>query len=62
MLEYARGTSHGPLRLLVLHDDAQREFAYEAGAERALEKARSDGWLVVSMAKDWDRVFPSPVI
>lgn len=62
MFEYARGTSHGPMRLLVLHDDATREFAYEAGAERAIEKARPQGALVVSMAKDWDRVFPAPIV
>jgi hypothetical protein len=58
MLEYAKGTSHPPLRLLVLHDDAEREFAYEAGAERVLGRARSDGWAVVSIEKDWARVFP----
>ena len=45
------------LRLLVLHDDAEREFAYTAGAEKALERARSEGWTVVSMANDWSSVF-----
>ncbi len=32
------------LRLLVLHDDAEREFDYTAGAERALEHAAQYGW------------------
>jgi phosphoglycolate phosphatase-like HAD superfamily hydrolase len=45
------------LRLLVLHDDAEREFAYTAGAERALDRAAQDGWSVVSMKNDWATVF-----
>jgi phosphoglycolate phosphatase-like HAD superfamily hydrolase len=45
------------LRLLVLHDDADREFAYTAGAERALEHASQYGWTVVSMKNDWTTVF-----
>ncbi len=45
------------LRLLVLHDDAEREFAYTAGAERALEHAKQYGWNVVSMKNDWATVF-----
>jgi haloacid dehalogenase-like hydrolase len=52
MLEWADG-----LRLLVLHDDAEREFDYMAGAERSLERARADGWTVVSVDKDWATVF-----
>ena len=45
------------LRLLVLHDDADREFDYTAGAEKALEQAAKDGWTVVSMKNDWATVF-----
>jgi phosphoserine phosphatase len=52
MLEWASG-----LRLLVLHDDAEREFDYTAGAEQSLERARSDGWTVVSVRHDWAQVF-----
>ncbi|HET6734281.1 HAD family hydrolase [Mycobacterium sp.] len=52
MLQYCRG-----LRLLVLHDDAEREFDYTAGAERALEHADQYGWTVVSMKNDWTCVF-----
>ncbi len=46
------------LRLLLLHDDPEREFAYTAGAERALEAARARGWPIVRMHDDWRRVFP----
>jgi phosphoglycolate phosphatase-like HAD superfamily hydrolase len=45
------------LRLLVLHDDAEREFDYTAGAEKALDQAAKDGWSVVSMRNDWATVF-----
>ena len=52
MLEFTRG-----LRLMVLHDDAEREFDYTAGAERALQQSAADGWTVVSMKTDWTTVF-----
>ena len=45
------------LRLLVLHDDDEREFAYTTGAEQALEQAARDGWTVVSVKNDWATVF-----
>ena len=50
-------TSRPALRLLVLHDDAEREFDYTAGAETALEQAAADGWTVVSIKDDWTTVF-----
>jgi phosphoglycolate phosphatase-like HAD superfamily hydrolase len=52
MLEFTRG-----MRLLVLHDDADREFDYTAGAEKALEQAAKDGWTVASVRNDWTTVF-----
>jgi phosphoserine phosphatase len=57
MLDFARHPSKSFLRLLVLHDDAEREFAYTAGAEQALERAEKHGWTVVSMKDDWTTVF-----
>jgi haloacid dehalogenase-like hydrolase len=57
MLRFAGGRSRPALRLLVLHDDDEREFAYTAGAETALEQARARGWTVVSVKEDWDEVF-----
>ena len=41
------------LRLLVLHDDPEREFDYVKGAEQSLERAKSEGWTVVSVKDDW---------
>ena len=51
MLETAR------FGLLILHDDAEREFAYDAGAEHALAEAAKRGWTVVSMTHDFETVF-----
>jgi len=48
MLEFSTG-----LRLLVLHDDAEREFAYTAGAEDAL----AQGFTTISVKDDWATVF-----
>jgi len=43
--------------LLILHDDADREFAYTRSAEQSLEMAAGIGWTVVSMKLDWNTVF-----
>jgi hypothetical protein len=57
MLEFAQRQDKPSLRLLVLHDDAEREFAYTSGAERALKQAGASGWTVVSMKDDFATVF-----
>jgi hypothetical protein len=52
------GKPGGPaLRVLLLHDDLQRDADYTTGAERALQLAREEHWAVVSVRKDWSRVF-----
>jgi len=63
MLEYA-GTGLRPsLCLVVDHDDAEREYAYggasltDPHAEPILDTAAAQGWTVVSMRDDWERVF-----
>lgn len=64
MLEWA-GNGAGPsLSLLVDHDDGDREFSYSGHSvtltdtEPILTTAGRLGWTVVSMARDWARVFP----
>jgi FMN phosphatase YigB (HAD superfamily) len=57
MLDYAQRPGRLSLRLLVLHDDADREFAYTSGAEHALDTATENGWTVVSMKNDFATVF-----
>jgi hypothetical protein len=59
MLEFARHQDKPFLPLLLLHDDADREFDYTSGAEQALGQAATDGWTVVSIKDDWDTVFAS---
>ena len=68
MLEYTQGGSGARFELLVLHDDAAREYAY--GPAKGLpdvklgaftpalyEQTKKDGWTVVSMKDDWKQVF-----
>jgi len=57
MLQFANKPPRQALRLLVLHDDAAREFDYVSGAEQSLTLAKRYGWTVVSMKNDWKRVF-----
>ena len=57
MLRYSVRPGARALRLVVLHDDADREFSYTAGAERLLDNAATHAWTVVSMKNDWATVF-----
>jgi phosphoserine phosphatase len=59
MLMYSGRPGRPALRLLINHDDGEREFAYTAGAERAMEHAHAYGWTVVSIKDDWTTVFAS---
>jgi phosphoserine phosphatase len=75
MLEYTQGGSGSRFLLLVLHDDAAREYAYgpakglpdvKLGAftQAVYDQAQKEGWTVASMKNDWSQVFPfeqSPV-
>jgi phosphoserine phosphatase len=62
---FAAGNSDGDIQMLemarfgilVHHDDAEREYSYDAGAEKALVAARGNGWLVVSIKSDFAQVF-----
>lgn len=64
MLEWAVAAGRPSLALLVDHDDAKREYAYAGKAETLAEAepitqtASRAGWTVVSMANDWETVFP----
>ncbi|TCN31699.1 phosphoserine phosphatase [Kribbella orskensis] len=57
MLQYAGLPSRPGLRMLILHDDEEREFSYTSGAETSLERARAQDWTVVSVKNDWATVF-----
>jgi phosphoserine phosphatase len=69
MLEYTQGGSGARFELLVLHDDAAREYAYgpaqalpevKLGAftQAVYDEAQKSSWTVVSMKDDWKTVFP----
>ena len=68
MLEYTGAGDGARLMMLVLHDDAQREYAYGPAqglpdtkvgtfTQALYDEAKKDGWTVISMKNDWKRVF-----
>jgi phosphoglycolate phosphatase-like HAD superfamily hydrolase len=69
MLEYTGAGDGARLMMLVLHDDAQREYAYgpalglpesKVGTfpPTLYDEAKTKGWTVISMKNDWKVVFP----
>jgi phosphoglycolate phosphatase-like HAD superfamily hydrolase len=69
MLQWTQAGEGGRLMMLVHHDDATREYAYGPGgglpdthvgtfSEALLDEANKSGWVVISMQKDWKRIFP----
>ncbi len=63
MLEWVTSGPGPRFGLIVHHDDADREFAYDRKSpfgrlDRGLDQAQERHWQVVSMKNDWKRVFP----
>jgi hypothetical protein len=58
MLTFAGGSSLPALRLLVVHDDEEKEFDYIEGAEKILSAAQANSWTSISIKNDWRKVFP----
>ncbi len=58
MLQFAEASGKPFVNLLVHHDDAEREYEYDAGAEKALQLASQRGWTIISMKNDFKTVFP----
>jgi phosphoglycolate phosphatase-like HAD superfamily hydrolase len=68
MLEYAGAGDGARLMMLVLHDDAQREYAYGPAqglpdtkvgtfTQALYDEAKQNGWTAISMKNDWKRIF-----
>jgi hypothetical protein len=62
MLEYTTSASGPRLGLIVRHDDAEREYAYDRKSsvgrlDRGLDEAGARGWVIVSMKSDWRRIY-----
>jgi hypothetical protein len=63
MLQWTTAGDGRRLGLIVHHDDATREWAYDRNShigrlDRALDAAGKAGWVVVSMQDDWATIFP----
>jgi phosphoglycolate phosphatase-like HAD superfamily hydrolase len=65
MLEWTQGGGGARLMMLVHHDDAAREWAYGPKSkigtfsDSLMAEAKKQGWVVISMKKDWKTVFPA---
>jgi len=68
MLEWTGAGKGARLMMLVLHDDAEREYAYGPAnglpatkfgtfSQSTMDEAKQKGWIVISMKNDWQRVF-----
>ena len=68
MLEYTSAGDGPRLSMLVLHDDARREYAYGPAlglpdtrvgrsTQELHDQARRQGWIVISIRNDWRRLF-----
>jgi phosphoglycolate phosphatase-like HAD superfamily hydrolase len=68
MLEYTTAGDGARLAMLVLHDDAKREYAYGPAeglpptkvgtfTQALYDEARKQGWVVISMKNDWKQIF-----
>jgi phosphoserine phosphatase len=55
--QYMESRKGPSLALLIHHDDADREYAYDRGADKVLELAKERKWVVVSMKNDFRVIF-----
>jgi hypothetical protein len=63
MLQYTTGGKGARLGLVVHHTDAKREYAYDRHStvgrlDKVLDIADENGWIIVSMKTEWNRIFP----
>ncbi len=64
MMEYTTSGDGPRFALYVHHTDAAREWAYDREGHigvlnRGLDEGPERGWLIVDMAQDWAKVFPT---
>jgi hypothetical protein len=68
MLEYTKAGGGARLSMIVLHDDAQREYAYGPAQglpatkvgyfpQPLFDEAKKQDWTIISMKNDWKRIF-----
>ena len=68
MLEYTKAGDGARLSMLVLHDDAKREYAYGPAQglpdtkvgnfpQALYDQAQKQGWIVISMKNDSKKIF-----
>jgi hypothetical protein len=63
MLEWTAAGDGARLMVLIHHTDARREWAYDRASpvgrlDKALDRARMNGWTVVDMEQAWKVIYP----
>lgn len=65
MLEWTTSGKSGRLGVLIHHDDAEREYAYDSASkigtfsQALMQEADREKWIIVSMLRDWKTIFPA---
>jgi hypothetical protein len=68
MLEFVKAGTGARLSVVVMHDDAEREYAYGPAqglpdtkigtlSQAMYDMAKKQGWVVISMKDDWKKIF-----
>jgi hypothetical protein len=63
MIEYTMAGEGPRMGLFLHHTDGDNEYAYDRKGhvgvlDKVLDQADANGWIIVDMKKDWNRVFP----
>ena len=63
MLQWTAAGDGARLMGIVHHTDAVREYAYDREShigrlDKALDEAKTRGWLIVDMKLDWNAIYP----
>ena len=61
MFQYTAGGKRPYLNLLIVHDDAEREYDYLSGTDAVMAAAAQSPWMFVSIKQNFKTVFPAPV-
>jgi phosphoserine phosphatase len=64
MLQWTMAGAGPRFAMIIHHDDAAREWAYDSNSrigrlDTALDEAKRNGWTIVSMKADWNVIYPT---
>jgi hypothetical protein len=64
MLQWTAAGDGARFAGIVNHTDAERKYAYDRRSkigklDMAVDQATAEGWVVVDMKQDWNKIFPA---